>query len=306
MYINIIKSYFPEEIIDNKFFEKTLDVSDEWIMSRVGIKERRRCRQDNPTLFMGLKAIQQLPREALDNLDCIVLGASLTQWHAPSTANLIAKELGIDGVPCFDIKAACSSFIYGSRVIQGLLSTGYQKILFVVSEALTSVVDYTGRASAILLGDGAVASIVSNKPKGFEAIDIFINSKSSGAYFIKVPVGGYFFQDGNKVQSFAVRYSIKVSLDMLKKNHLSGPAAESIDYLILHQANMEMMKSVTDNLGLKEGQLLHNIEYFGNTGAAGAPSVLAENWDKIEPGEKVLMTVVGSGLSWGSMLLKRV
>ena len=305
MYINILKSYFPEEVLDNKFFEERLDTSDEWITSRVGIRERRKCSNDEPTLFLGLNAARQLPKEAFQDLDCIVVGTSITQWHIPSTANLIAKELKIDMVPCFDIKAACSSFAYGARVIQGLLATGYQKILFIVPEAYTSVVDYTDRSSAILWGDGAVACIISNEPSGLEVIDLFINSKSSGAHSVVVPVNGHFSQEGHKVQNFAVRYSIKASLEMLKRNNLSGRAAEEIDYLILHQANLKMMKSIAKHLGVEENQLLHNIEHYGNTAAVGAASVLAENWDKIKPGEKALITVVGSGLSWGSMLLKK-
>ena len=306
MYINIAKKYFPKEVLDNKFFEERMDTSDEWITSRVGIKERRRCREANPTVFLGLKAVRQLPKEALKDLDCIIVAASVSQWHTPSTANLIAKELGIDGVPCFDIKSACSSFIYGARVIQGLLATGYQKILFIISETLTSATDYTDRATAVLFGDGAVACIFSNEPGGFEVIDLFIDSKSSGAYAVRTPIGGYTFQEGNKVQNFAVRYSIKASHDLLKRNKLKGPVAKHVDYLILHQANLVMMKSVTDNLGLKRNQLLQNIVYYGNTGAVGAASVLAENWTKINIGEQVLVTVVGAGLSWGSMLLKKV
>ena len=302
MYINIIKSYFPEEILDNKFFEERLDTSDEWITSRVGIKERRRCKGDQPTLFLGLNAVRQLPKEALDGVDCIMVGASVTQWHIPATANLIAKELSIDGIPCFDIKAACSSFVFGLRVIQGLLATGFRKVLFIIPEAYTSVVDYSDRSSAILWGDGAAACVVSNEPEGFEVVDLLINSKSSGAYNIVAPIKGYFSQEGSKVQNFAVRYSIKSSLEILERNNLS---AENVDYLILHQANLEMMKSIVDNLGMRRNQLLHNIERYGNTAAAGAASVLAENWDKINPAEKVLITVVGSGLSWGSMLLKK-
>jgi 3-oxoacyl-[acyl-carrier-protein] synthase-3 len=305
MYINTIKHFFPDEILDNKFFEERLDTSDEWITSRVGIKERRRCKQDQPTLFLALNAIRQLPKKSLDNLDCIIMAGSVSQWHTPPTANLIAKELNIDGVPCFDIKAACSSFIYGSKIIQGLLATGYKKILFVISEALTSYTDYTDRATAVLFGDGAVASIFSNEPGGFEIADLLIDSKSSGAYSVVIPDRGHLFQEGNKVQNFAVRYSIKASLELLKRNKLVGPVANNIDYLILHQANLIMMKGVADNLGLRKEQLLLNIEYYGNTGAVGAPSVLAENWDKIKTNEKVLITVVGAGLSWGSMLLKK-
>jgi len=305
MYINIIKSYFPEEVLDNQWFVERLDTSDEWITSRVGIKERRRCGQDQPTKYLGLKAVQLLPKEMLENLDCIIVAGSVTQWHTPATANIIAKELGIDRVPCFDIKAACSSFIYGARVIQGLLATGLKKALFIVSEALTSYTDYKDRATAVLFGDGAIASIFSNEPYGFEVVDLFVNSKSSGAYSVIAPDGGFIAQEGNKVQNFAVRYSIKASQDLLKRNNLKGPAAKHVDYLILHQANLIMMKSVTDNLGLKEKQLLQNIVNRGNTGAVGAPSVLAENWDKINRGQKVVMTVVGGGLSWGTMLLRK-
>ena len=303
MYLNLINSYFPEEVLDNQWFAERMDTSDEWITSRVGIKERRRCREKNPTVYLGTKAARLLPKEALNDLDCIIWAGSTSQWNAPANANFIAKELGIDRVPCFDLKAACSSFIFGAEVIQGLLATGYKKVLFILSESLTSFTDYTDRATAVLFGDAAVAGIFSNNPGGFEVIDLFVDSKSSGADSIIIPVGGHIFQEGNKVQNFAVRYSVKASLDLLKGNNLH---AKDIDYLILHQANFEMMKSVVDNLGLKRSQLLHNIEHFGNTGAAGAPSVLAENWDKIKPGEKVLVTVVGAGLSWGSMLLKKV
>jgi 3-oxoacyl-[acyl-carrier-protein] synthase-3 len=306
MYINDIKSYFPDEVVDNKYFAEKLDTSEEWITSRVGIKERRRCREDNPSVFVGTQAVHQLPKEALAHLDCIMVGTSVTQWQFPSTANFIAKELNIDDVPCFDLKAACSSFLFGLRVSQGLLATGFQKILLILPEVFSGILDYTDRSSAILLGDGAVACLVSNEARGFEVIDLFIDSKSSGAYSIRAPIGGYFFQEGSKVQNFAVRYSIKASQKLLKRNNLTGPVSNHVDYLILHQANFEMMKTVVDNLGLKREQLLHNIERYGNTGAVGAPSVLAENWDKIKPGEKVMITVVGSGLSWGSLLLEKI
>jgi 3-oxoacyl-[acyl-carrier-protein] synthase-3 len=305
MYINVMSSFFPEKVLDNRYFEKHLDTTDEWIVSRVGIKERRKCDRDNPTVFLGAEAAGKLPQESLRDIDCIIVGTSITQWHLPATANFIAKELGIDSVPCFDVRAACSSFIYGLRVIQGLLATGYRKVLFIVPEAYTSIIDYTDRASSVLWGDRAVACVVSQEPGGFEVIDMTINSKSSGAHSIVAPVKGFFFQEGHKVQNFAVRYSINVSKEMLGKNKLLKNGKYNIDYLILHQANLEMMKSVVKILGLKENQLLQNIKMFGNTGAAGAASVLAENWDIIKPEEKVLMTVVGSGLSWGSALLQK-
>ncbi len=117
------------------------------------------------------------------------------------------------------------------------------------------------------------------------------------------PVNGYFKQEGGKVQNFAVRYSLRISQEMIGRN---GLAPSDIDYLILHQANLEMMKSIVDNLGMRREQLLHNIENYGNTAAAGAASVLADNWEKIGSGQKVLITVVGSGLSWGSLILRRV
>ncbi len=306
MYINSINNYFPEKVLDNKYFESILDTSDEWITSRVGIKERRMCEDSQPTLFLGVQAAKKVNPDALKDIDCIIAAPSIVQWQIPATANLIAKELGIDDIPCFDIKAACSSFIYGVKVAQGLLATGFKKILFVVPEAYTSVVDYKDRSSAILWGDGAVAAILSNEAKGFEVMDSMINSKSSGAYSVVTPVGGKFSQDGSKVQTFAVRYSLKASLEMLTRNNLSEDVKNKINYLILHQANLSMMRSVAKNLGLNEEQLLHNIESYGNTAAVGAASVLADNWEKIKAGEKVLFTVVGSGLSWGSMLLKKV
>ncbi|MEA3493544.1 MAG: ketoacyl-ACP synthase III [Candidatus Margulisiibacteriota bacterium] len=300
MYINCLKSYFPDEILDNRFFEERLDTTDDWIVSRVGIKERRRCNNDQPTLFLGVNAVSQIPKEHLEGVDCLVVGVSITQWQIPATANLIAEKLGLDGIPCFDVRAACSSFVYGLRVIKGLLATGFKKILFVVPEAYTSVVDYNDRSSSVLWGDGAIACVISGQAQGLEVLDLLINSKSSGAYKVAARVGGYFFQEGTKVQSFAVRYSIKVSQEMLSRNNVS-----SIDYLVLHQANLVMMKSVAKNLGIEENRLLHNIERYGNTGAVGAASVLAENWEKVKAGEKVLITVVGSGLSWGSVLLRK-
>ena len=303
MYINVLKSYFPEEIIDNHFFEKILDTSDEWITSRVGIKERRRYQGENATTVLGVNAVRQLPKEELSNLDCIIAAPSVMQWQAPATANLIAKELEIDEVPCFDLRALCSSFVFGAKVIEGLLATGFKKILFIIPEYFSGVLDYTDRTTSILMGDGAVAMIISNEPSGFEVIDSLINSKSSGAYSVTVPVNGYFKQAGNKVQAFAVRNSIKSSQELLSRNSLS---AKDIDYLILHQANLMMINSVGDNLGFKREQLLENVVYYGNTAAVGAASVLAENWDKIEKEQKVLVTVVGAGLSWGSMLLKKI
>jgi 3-oxoacyl-[acyl-carrier-protein] synthase-3 len=168
MFINTLKSYFPAEILNNQYFADRIDTTDEWIVSRVGIKERRICREKNPTAFMGVQAVNQIPREQLEGVDCIICAASVTQYQAPATANFIAKELGIDGVPAFDVRAACSSFIYGCAVINGLLATGFKKILLVLSEALTTTADYNDRATSILFGDGAVAALISNQPGGFE------------------------------------------------------------------------------------------------------------------------------------------
>jgi 3-oxoacyl-[acyl-carrier-protein] synthase-3 len=302
LFINIAKSYFPPDILDNKYFEQHLDTTDEWITSRVGIKERRRETSDQPTLSLGVGAVRRLPPEWLLGVDCVIAAPSIVQWHIPATANMIAKEFGLDNIPCFDIKAACSSFAFGTRVMQGLLLTGFKKILFVIPENYTSVVDYTDRSSAILWGDGAFAGIFSEEQVGFKVVDVLINSNSAGAYNVVTPVNGYFKQEGGKVQNFAVRTSLRVSQEMLGRN---GLKPSDIDYLILHQANLEMMKSIVDNLGMRREQLLHNIANYGNTAAAGASSVLADNWEKIGSGQKVLITVVGSGLSWGSMLLEK-
>ena len=303
MFLSRLSVWHPEERLTNADLGRMVDTSDEWITSRVGIRERRRSPADLKVHQMGAQAAKL----SLDGrpVELVVCGLSVADYHLPSTANLIAAEVGCGEAAAFDVRAACSSFVFALHAMRGLFALGeLRRALLVIPEAYTHVTDYTDRGTCILWGDAAFACMVTRDAPAtpsLEVLDTFIGSRSKDALSIQAPVGGVFTQQGNAVHAFAIRKMAEVVETSLQRCHLT---AQDLAWFVGHQANRGILDRCCERVGIPPEKHLSNIEMYGNCGAAGAPSVLAQNLERFRGGDRIAVATVGSGLSWGGALLR--
>jgi 3-oxoacyl-[acyl-carrier-protein] synthase III len=300
VYLSRLSAWRPDEVLSNQDLAHLVDTSDEWIFSHVGIRERRKSPVDMPVHEQGVRAARAT-MEGLNPtfIDLVICAFSVGDYHIPSTANLVAAELGIADAPAFDLRAACSSFAFALHTLRGMISSGlHKRALLVVPEVYTHATDYKDRNTCVLWGDASFACIVSReKPPGFslEVLDTHIGSKSTDWRLIQIRHGGFFEQQGKAVHRFAIRKMSSIIEQQLK--------GEPVDWFVGHQANASILERACERAGLRPEQNLTNIAQFGNTGAAGAPTVLADNEHLFKNGERIVVATVGAGLSWGTALL---
>lgn len=324
LYLHGMGHFNPENIISNKFLED-LDIgtSNEWILERVGIANRRTvlpldyiketknadfraaldARLYKNSQMAAAAARKAIARASLTpgDIGMVVAGSSTPDHIAPAESSSIAHELGID-VPCLDMNSACSSFgmqiNFLSKMQPGTLPP---YVLVVDSETLTKTVDYSDRTMAVLFGDGSAAAVVSTDvPSRAVFCDCSYESRPSG--WSKVGVDGKwrFYQDGNAVQGFAIRATTEGVRNL--RRIYSARAGRFI--FIGHQANLSMLKTVCERTNIPDANHWYGVDQFGNIGCAGAPSVLSAHWDELRVGDHVAISIVGAGLSWAHMMLK--
>jgi 3-oxoacyl-[acyl-carrier-protein] synthase-3 len=325
LYVHGLGHFHPENVIDNRFLED-LDIgtNDGWILERVGIRERRtvlpldyirRTRNADvrgayeASLYTNAEtgrraALQALERAGITPKDVgmVVSGGCTTDASIPAEACRIAAALEIEA-PAFDISSACSTFGAQLHVLSAMGLSLPPYVLVVSPENTTRVVSYADRSTAVLWGDGTSAAIVSTKvPSRVRIVKTTLDSSPSGWQAVRIPRFGHFVQDGSAVQRFAIKASVAAIREIL------GPARERVAAnggtirFVGHQANRLMLEAVATRIEV--GGHWHNIESFGNTGAAGAPSVLSQHWDELADGDVIVLAVVGSGLTWSSMLIE--
>jgi 3-oxoacyl-[acyl-carrier-protein] synthase-3 len=243
---------------------------------------------------MAFKRAQLQPAD----IGLVVAGSSLPRHASPADASIIAERLGI-AAPCFDINAACSSWVVQLYTLARMNPDDLPPFVLVVnSESFTLSVDYRNRSNAVLIGDATTAAIVSPSVPGRARITrTLMASDPSGWRKVGVVAGGHFWQDGGAVQNFAIRKTI-ASLEAL------GPHAGDGFYFTGHQANLMMLRSVCARTGIDDSRHLFNVDRFGNCASAGAPSVISERWSDFSPGHRAIVAVVGAGLTWGGALLE--
>jgi 3-oxoacyl-[acyl-carrier-protein] synthase-3 len=306
MFLSRLSVWYPEEVLTNEALARMVDTTDDWIVEHVGIRERRRSPSDMPVHALGARAAAAA-LEGFDpgRIDLVVCGLSITDYHIPATANLVAAEVGCGDAAAFDLKAACSSFAFAVHTLRALLATGeHRAALLVVPEAYTHCTDYGDRATCVLWGDGAFACVATADPptgRSLRVEDSFIGSRSKDALAVQIPVGSPFRQEGAVVQAFAIRKTAEVATRLLERR---GLTPGEVRYFIGHQANLGILTRACARAGFAPEQHLTNIESFGNCGAAGAPGVLAQSFGRMRAGERVLLATVGSGLSWGGTILE--
>jgi 3-oxoacyl-[acyl-carrier-protein] synthase-3 len=318
-----IGAYVPEKILSNSDLEKMVDTTDEWIIKRTGIKERRIASNDEYTSDMGVKASQKAIDRADINIDDIdlVMCATVTPdyFNMPSTACVISEKLGIRNVQAFDISAACSGFVYLLSIAKAFIESGMKRnILIIGSEKFSSIVDYRDRGTCILFGDGAGAAIISATTDKDEAIvDIHASADGTYADFLVTPAPGsihpvsqkvideglnFVQMKGNETFKLAVKTLTKDVMEILEENRLS---ASDIPHFIPHQANYRIIKAVGDALKMTPEQVVLTVGKYGNTSAASIPMAINDIYEsgRLKSGELMLLDTFGGGLTWASALL---
>jgi 3-oxoacyl-[acyl-carrier-protein] synthase III len=320
--ISALGTYVPPRLLTNQDLEKMVETSDEWIMSRVGIRERHLADKGVASSDLAVEAAKCALAGrgiAASDVQAIIVATVTPDMLFPCTACLVQHKLGATGVWGFDMNAACSSFVYALQVGTQFVSTGmHQRVMVVGADVMSSIIDYTDRATCVLFGDGAGAVILEPSEDGLGIIDYVHEVEGSGGAALYMPGGGslnpathetvdrkmhYVHQDGQAVFKFAVRKMGEVCDRLLKRN---GVSVTDIDIFIPHQANKRIITASTDRLGLKPEQVLINIDRYGNTTSATIPLAMdtARREGRLKKGDLVLLASVGAGFTVGATLLR--
>jgi 3-oxoacyl-[acyl-carrier-protein] synthase-3 len=319
--ITSVGGYVPETKLTNFDLEKLVDTNDEWIRSRTGISERRILREPGKASSdMAAKAIEEILRKKhLDPLeiDCIICATVTPDMVFPATANIIGDKIGAKNAFGFDLGAACSGFLFALTTGASFVEAGrYKKVIVVGVDKMSSIIDYTDRATCIIFGDGAGAVLLepSVDEDGFQ--DSILKSDGSGSAYLHLKAGGslkpasietvmarehYAFQDGQPVFKFAVKGMADVSAELLEKHNLTG---EDIAWLVPHQANLRIIDATADRVGLPKEKVMINIQKYGNTTAATIPLCLWEWESKLNKGDNLILAAFGGGFTWGAAWVK--
>jgi 3-oxoacyl-[acyl-carrier-protein] synthase-3 len=314
MYINAACHYLPEIIISNDHYTNLNGLTDEWIYKRSGIKRRTKARPDENTNTMSIEAMKaalsRLPY-SLSDVDLIV-GATYTPYDTIGTlAHAVQGYFNIHRAKAITITSACSSFLNAVEIVEGYFATNKaQRAIVITSEHNSAYNDDRDKQSGYLWGDGAAAAFISkekNSEKDIKILDLnttglgHIGKGIEGVY-LRPKNGGLQMPYGKDIFVYACKYMVSEVENILKKNHFT---LDDIDYLIPHQANFRIIDKVAKTLGLRNGQMIMNIEEIGNTGCASTLVALSQNWDRFLKDELIVITVFGGGYSSGAMLLKK-
>ncbi|TAD97308.1 MAG: ketoacyl-ACP synthase III [Bacteroidetes bacterium] len=319
--ITAIQGYVPDYILTNAELERMVDTTDEWIVSRTGIKERRLLKGENMgTSFMGIKAAQQLLEKTSTDpleIDLLICATVTPDFVFPATANLIAHAIGANNAFNYDLQAACSGFLYALVTASQFIETGkYKKILVVGADKMSSIIDYTDRSTCIIFGDGAGAILLEPNTEGNGVIDSVLRSDGAGQEHLYMKAGGsrkppsiesiankehFVTQDGAAVYKSAVKYMSEAAAEIMQRNNLS---ADDVAYLVPHQANKRIIEATANRMGIGADKVLINIQRYGNTTSGTIPLCMWDNEAKFKKGDNLVLAAFGGGFTWGSVFLK--
>lgn len=321
--ISALGTYVPPRLLTNADLEQMVDTNNEWIMSRVGIRERHIAEKGVATSDLAVQASKKaLAQRGLDpsQIEAIIVGTVTPDMFFPSTACVVQDKLGAKGAWGFDLSAACSAFLYSIQVgAQFIASGAHQRVLAIGSDVMSSIIDYTDRATCVIFGDGAGAAILEPATDDSEGMIDFIHEvDGSGGQFLYMPGGGslhpssketlekkmhYVHQDGQQVFKFAVRKQTELCLRLLERNGLKG---SDIDVFVPHQANLRIINATAERLGLRPNSVVVNIDRYGNTTAGTIPLAMntAIEEGKLKKGSLVLVASVGAGFTVGAALMR--
>jgi 3-oxoacyl-[acyl-carrier-protein] synthase-3 len=316
-----VHGYVPEDVLDNAMLARTLDTSDEWISERTGIKERRILKGEGlGTSHMAAAAVRGLLTKtgtSAQDVDLLICATTTPDLVFPSTANIVCDMVGIHNVGSFDLQAACSGFLYALTVATQFIGTGkFRKIVVVGADKMSSIIDYTDRATCVLFGDGAGAVLVEPSANEYGIHDTVIHADGAGMPFLHQKAGGsrlpptadtvarrmhFVHQEGATVYKFAVARMAEVAGELMARN---GLTADAIDWLVPHQANRRIIEATAERIKLPMERVMMVIHKYGNTTAATIPLCLWDYEARLKKGDRLLMAAFGGGFTWAGAYLR--
>lgn len=315
-----IGGYVPDYVLTNEELAKMVDTSDEWIMTRIGIKERRILQEGLGTSYLARKAAKQLLQKTNtnpDSIDAVLVATSTPDYHFPSTASIVCEKLGIKNAFALDVEAACSGSLFTMELAASLIASGrHNKVIVIGADKMSSMVDYTDRATCPIFGDGAGAFLIEGTTEDYGIKDSILRADGKGLPFLHMKAGGsvcppsyfsidnkmhYVYQEGRTVFKYAVSNMSDVTEAIARKN---GLTKDEIDWVVPHQANMRIIDAVAHRLEVPIEKVMVNIQRYGNTSAATLPLCIWDYEKQLKKGDNIIFTAFGAGFSWGAIYVK--
>lgn len=316
-----VGGYVPSYILNNEELSRMVDTNDEWIMTRVGIKERRILVEEGlGSSYMARKAAKQLVQKTgvdVNTIDCVICATTTPDYRFPSNASIVIGKLGMKNAHGMDVSCACCGFLYTVDMASAFIQSGrYKKVMVIAAEKMSSMVDYTDRQTCVLFGDGAAAVLLEATTEDLGFKDSFLRTDGQGLPFLHMKAGGsvcpasrytvdhrmhYIYQEGRTVFRYAVTNMAGDVKEIMKRNNLTE---EDVNWVIPHEANMRIIEAVTKRLGVPMEKVMVNIEHYGNTSAASIALALWDFEKKLKKGDNVILTAFGAGFVHGAAYLK--
>lgn len=316
-----VGGYVPDYILTNDEISKMVDTTDEWIMTRIGVKERRILNEEGlGTSYMARKAAKQLMQKTQsnpDDIDLVIVATSTADYAFPSVASILCDKLGLKNAFAFDMQAACSGFLYMLETASSFIRSGrYKKIIIVGADKMSAITDYTDRATCPIFGDGAAAFMLEPTTEEIGVLDAVLKTDGKGLPFLHLKAGGsvcpasyftvdnkmhYIYQEGRTVFKYAVSNMSEVSALVAERNGLNK---DNLTWVVPHQANMRIIDAVANRLELPSDKVMVNIHRYGNTSAATLPLCIWDFEDKLKKGDNLIFTAFGAGFTWGAVYIK--
>jgi 3-oxoacyl-[acyl-carrier-protein] synthase-3 len=316
-----VGGYVPDYVLTNDELSRMVDTTDEWIMTRIGVKERRILNEEGlGTSYMARKATKQLMQKTgvnPDEIDAVIVCTTTPDYHFPSTASILCDKLGLMNAFAFDFQAACCGFLYGMEVAASLVASGrHKKVILVGADKMSSMVDYTDRATCPIFGDGAAAVMLEPTTEDYGIMDSILRTDGKGLPFLHMKAGGsvctpsyftvdhkmhYIYQEGRTVFKYAVSNMSEITATIAEKN---GLTKENINWVIPHQANMRIIDAVASRLEVPMEKVMVNIQRYGNTSAGTLPLCLWDYEKQLKKGDNLIFTAFGAGFTYGAVYVK--
>ena len=320
--ISGIGGYVPDYVLNNEELSRMVDTSDEWIMTRVGIKERRILTEEGlGTSYLARKAAKQLIQKTgvdPDTIDALIVTTTTPDYKFPSTASIVLGKLGLKNAFAFDFEAACCGFLYSLDVAASMIQSGrYKKIIVIGADKMSSLVDYQDRATCVLFGDGAGAVLVeASEEEGVGVQNSYLRTDGKGLPFLHMKAGGsvcpashftvdhrlhYLYQEGRTVFRYAVTDMSNDVAEIMKRNNLT---ADDVKWVVPHEAHLRIIEAVTKRVGIPMEKVMVNIQHYGNTSAATIPLALWDFEKELKKGDNIVFTAFGAGFVHGASYYK--
>ena len=316
-----VGGYVPSYVLTNEELSRMVDTTDEWIMTRIGVKERRILSEEGlGASYMARKAAKQLLQKtgaSPDEIDAVIVCTTTPDYHFPSTASILCDRLGLKNAFAFDLQAACCGFLFGMEMAATMVASGrHKKVILVGADKMSSMVDYSDRATCPIFGDGAAAVMIEGTTEEYGILDSILRTDGKGLPFLHMKAGGsvcppsyftvdnkmhYIYQEGRTVFKYAVSNMSAITVAVAERN---GLTKENIDWVVPHQANMRIIDAVASRLEVPMEKVMVNIQRYGNTSAGTLPLCLWDYEKKLKKGDNLIFTAFGAGFTYGAVYVK--